>query len=272
MSWVKNHLDDADVRVVDCRFELSDPEAGLEAYRMGHIPGAVYFDLEKDLSAEPGEHGGRHPLPDPDEFAAKLGKAGIDSQITVVAYDDQGGMVASRLWWMLRYLGHEKVYVMDGSFSRWKQTGYPVSADIPTYRAASFTPQLRSDMAVDINQVKERKDRPGTVLIDSRDNRRYRGEVEPIDPVAGHIPGAINHFWKESLNEDGTWKSPAEQKERFKLLNQADEILVYCGSGVSACPNILALDEAGFQNVKLYVGSWSDWSSYQDNPVERDES
>lgn len=266
-EWLLDRLEDSSLRVVDCRFQLMDPQAGRRAYERDHIPGAVYFDLEKDLSAPVGEHGGRHPLPDPQTFAEKLGRAGIDDSITVVAYDDQRGMVASRLWWMLRYLGHEKVFVLNGNYSLWKEKGYPVTDEVPSFDIARFFPRIRTEMVVDMERVRDRIGRDEVIVIDSREGQRYRGETEPIDPVAGHIPSARNFFWGDCMREDGTWYDPSTQKKRFSGVNDDAEIIVYCGSGVSACPNILALCEAGYDQVKLYAGSWSDWCSYPDNPI-----
>jgi thiosulfate/3-mercaptopyruvate sulfurtransferase len=271
MEWVKERLESKDVRIADCRFVLGQPAHGREAYWVEHIPGAVYFDLEQDLSGPKQAHGGRHPLPDLAEFARKLGHAGIDEKITIAAYDDQGGAMASRFWWLLQYLGHTEVYVMDGSFSQWKAKGYPVTAELPAVEPRIFTPNLQGHMLISMEEVKQRIGKEGTVIIDSREAKRYKGIEETIDPVAGHIPRAVNYFWKDSLNEAGFWKSEAEQRERFRAVNPSDEIIVYCGSGVTACPNILALKEAGYRNVKLYAGSWSDWISYPENPIETDQ-
>lgn len=175
--------------------------------------------------------------------------------------------MASRFWWLLKYLGHDEVYILDKGYSAWKEAGYPVTEELPVEQQAVFTPKVRSEMLVNVEQVKDRLKRPGTVLVDSREEKRYLGLEETIDPVAGHIPGAKQYFWKEGLQASGGWKDDSEQKARFADLRNADELIVYCGSGVTACPNVLALSEAGFDNVKLYAGSWSDWISYKDNPV-----
>lgn len=267
LSWLKEHLQDADLVIVDCRFVLGQPESGQTLYRESHLPGAIYLDLERDLSGPKREHGGRHPLPDIDEFARTMGRAGIDRSKTVVAYDDQGGAMASRLWWMLRYAGHPRVYVLDGGFSAWKAAGYPVTAEQPVPKPTTFEPQVQADLLLGMEHVRARLGKPGTTIIDSREKKRYLGLEEAIDPVAGHIPGAVNRFWKDALDENGRWKDAAGQRERFAGIDPEKEIVVYCGSGVTACPNVLALEEAGFRNVKLYAGSWSDWISYKDNPV-----
>ncbi|TJY39566.1 sulfurtransferase [Cohnella pontilimi] len=268
MKWLLARLYEPDLVIVDCRYQLNDSSAGRAAYEQGYIPGAVYFDLSKDLSSPVSEHGGRHPLPDIATFADKLGKAGIDETIRVVAYDDQGGMNASRFWWLLKYLGHEKVYLLDEGFTAWKNAGYPVTNAAPPIRVPKkFTPRPQPDMLADMEDVRTAVRDRTSVLVDSREHKRYIGQEEPIDRIAGHIPTARNRFWKDNVNADGKWKTVEELQERFHDVNNHDNIIVYCGSGVSACPNVVALDEAGFRNVKLYAGSWSDWISYRENPV-----
>jgi thiosulfate/3-mercaptopyruvate sulfurtransferase len=266
-AWLHEHLNDPQVVVVDCRFALMQPELGQQQYQTSHIPGAYYLDLDRDLSSPVGEHGGRHPLPDPEAFGAKLRAIGVNSQspegsTLVVAYDDSRLAFASRLWWLLRYFGHHNVAVLDGGFAAWQAAGYPVTADVPTPQAGNFTPQPHPEQVVDIEVVKAQKDLPNVVLIDSREGDRYRGEREPIDPVAGHIPGAVNYPWQEVTNEQGYLRPVAEQRDRWTEVAPDQEILVYCGSGVSACVNLLSLELAGMSQGKLYVGSWSDWCSY----------
>jgi thiosulfate/3-mercaptopyruvate sulfurtransferase len=266
-EWLFEHGNDADIVIVDCRFALGQPSSGKDAYEQDHIPGAYYLDLEKDMSGPKEPHGGRHPLPNIDEFAAKLSRIGIDDHTTVVAYDDQGGAMASRLWWILKYLGHDDVYVLDGGYAKWKQAGYPTTDEPPLEHPTAFKPQVRKEMLARMEDVKARIGRAGTVIIDSREAKRYLGLEEPIDPVAGHVPSARNYFWKDSLDSDGNWLPGEQQAARFSGLKDAEEIIVYCGSGVTACPNVLALSEAGLQGVKLYSGSWSDWISYKENPI-----
>ncbi|PWV97381.1 thiosulfate/3-mercaptopyruvate sulfurtransferase [Paenibacillus cellulosilyticus] len=265
------HLGDDSLAIVDCRFQLGKPDAGREAYEESHIPGAIYLDLEKDLSGplDPDGEGGRHPLPDAAQLTGTLSRAGIGNDTVVVAYDDQGGAMASRLWWLLKYLGHEKVYVLDESFSAWVNVGNPVSAEIPTPAPKQFLAEVQHSKLIEMDEVREKLEEDGVKLIDSRDGARYRGEVEPIDKKAGHIPGAMNLFWGEGRTADGTWKSPEQHAARFEQagLAKADEIIVYCGSGVTATPNVMALEEAGYTRVRLYAGSWSDWISYEGNPV-----
>lgn len=271
MDAVRDRLNDPDTVIADCRFVLGQPLSGQQAYREAHLPGAVYFDLERDLSGPKREHGGRHPLPGLEELARKLGEAGIDEHVTVIAYDDQDGAMASRLWWLLRYMGHDRVMVMEGGFSRWRAAGNPVTAEQTALRKArSFTARIRPELVVGVEEVRGMLDRAGrdVVLIDSREEKRYLGEEEAIDPAAGHIPGAVNRFWKDNLEPDGSWKHGDALLGRFgDLLAKGRELIVYCGSGVTACPNVLALAEAGRPDAKLYLGSWSDWVSYSENPV-----
>lgn len=267
MEWLKDHLGDNNIRIIDCRFDLSQPEKGLSSYIRNHIDGALFFDLDKDLSSDVQEHGGRHPLPRIEEIAEKLSTAGIDGETRVIAYDDHGGPFASRFWWMLRYLGHEKVHVLNGGFSEWEGRGYPVSEEIVHLETKTFRANIQSDLLIEMEELKSKLDK--VQLLDSRELMRYEGREEPIDKIAGRIPGAMHFFWKDCFNDDGTWKSNDEQTERLRELDKAKETVVYCGSGVSACPNVLMLKEAGFQNVRLYVGSWSDWITYE-NPIETD--
>jgi len=268
VEWLYEHLGSEQLRIVDCRFSLQDPLAGRRAFEAGHIPGALFLDLEKDLSApvRPDRRGGRHPLPAPEVLAETLGRAGIGNQHFVVAYDEPpaGGMYAPHLWWLLRWLGHDQVAVLDGGIKAWKEAGYEVSTSAVEYAPTLFRPSPRPEMVVDADYVAHRP--ADAVLIDSRAPERYRGEVEPIDPMAGHIPGAINRDWLDSLDATGRFKPAEAQRERFEGLE--GEIIVYCGSGVSATANLLALAVAG-KRAKLYAGSWSDWVSDPSRPVSR---
>lgn len=254
--------------IVDTRFNLSEPEEGYKHYLEGHLPGAVYVDLEKHLSAKIEKHGGRHPLPDIDILAKTLGKLGISNDSKVVIYDDQGGMNASRLWWLLNYIGVPDAAVLDGGWTKWTSEINLLTTVVPNPTPKTLLPQINNNWKwVDHLEVKKKLNQTDTILIDSRENPRYLGEFEPIDPVAGHIPGAKNYFWKDVLNEKGRWKEREELITHFSDIPLSKEVIVYCGSGVSACPNILGLREAGYSNVKLYAGSWSDWISYPTNPV-----
>lgn len=267
-EWLVEQLHNKDVKIVDCRFALGNPTQGESLYQESHVPGAFYFDLEKQLSAPVSEHGGRHPLPEIEQFKLEVEKVGIDRSKTVVAYDGGEGQFASRFWWLLTYLGHEKVYVLNEGFKGWTKAGYPITNEIPELESTSFNLNIREDMLASYEEVKEivdqKKDSP--ILIDSRDESRYKGEIEPIDRIAGHIPRAINRCWIDGM-EQGSFKDSEEQKKRFADLNKEEPIIVYCGSGVTATPNYIALKMAGFKDVRLYAGSYSDWVSYEENPV-----
>ncbi|MDJ0695918.1 sulfurtransferase [Mastigocoleus sp. MO_188.B34] len=262
-EWLSKHLEDPDVVIVDCRFSLPDPQLGRKQYQTSHIDGAYYLDLNEDLSSPVKEHGGRHPLPNITELANKLSKMGVNFQKTlVVAYDDSRLAFASRLWWLLRYLGHDHVAVLNGGFAAWDKAGYPLTEKIPPIEQAKFDPQIQSNIKVDINGVKNRKNLPGVTLVDSRDRDRYEGIREPIDKIAGHIDGAVNYPWKEVTDENGYVIPQTELRRRWLDLEGKEEILVYCGSGVTACVNLLSLELAQIHTGKLYAGSWSDWISY----------
>ncbi|KHF38180.1 sulfurtransferase [Halalkalibacter okhensis] len=270
-TWLHSELEknQANYIIVDTRFQLADPGAGKIAYEKGHLPGAFYVDLEQDLSSSIREHGGRHPLPNIGDLALKLGNIGISKDAKVVVYDDLTGMVASRFWWLLKHLGHEEVAVLNGGFSAWVKEGYELTTDIPKTEPKTFQVQLSDDFSfVKASDVFENLNNKDRILIDSRELNRFKGKEEPIDPIAGHIPGAINYFWKDVLMNDGTWKESEELLNHFSGLPKSKEIIVYCGSGISACPNVLALKKAGFSNVKLYSGSWSDWITHKDYPIE----
>jgi thiosulfate/3-mercaptopyruvate sulfurtransferase len=267
-QWLAARLYESDIVIADCKFDLADPEAGQQAYDREHIPGAFYFHMEKDLSGPKGAHGGRHPLPSIEQLSRKLSKAGIDDKITVIAYDDQGGAMASRFWWLLHYLGHRQTYILNGGFSKWKAGGYPVTSEAPVVLAPrSFQPNPQLYKLITMEEVKQRLGKTETILIDSREENRYRGIEEPIDKTAGHIPGAVNDFWKNGLDDGGGWAEADMQRRRFAHIDSDKEVIVYCGSGITACPNVIALEEAGFGNVKLYAGSWSDWISYPENAI-----
>ncbi|MFK4475396.1 thiosulfate/3-mercaptopyruvate sulfurtransferase [Paenibacillus sp. RC73] len=269
--WLLARLYEPDIIVADCRSLLGQAGAGRAQFNEDHIPGAIHFDLEEDLTAPLGEHGGRHPLPYADTLAARLSRAGINADSRIIAYDDQGGMMASRFWWLLRYLGHEQVYVLDESYSAWKEAKFPVTADQPIRIPSTFVANVQPQMLATMQEVQRVSAGSVTVgsytLIDSRERPRYLGLEEPIDQAAGHIPGAVNFFWKEVLNEKGILKNVEQLEKHFASLDRNAEIIVYCGSGVSACPNVLALGEAGFSKVRLYPGSWSDWISYEENSI-----
>lgn len=262
-QWLREQLDNPQVVIVDCRFQLGDPNWGEESYRQSHIKGAYYLNLDRDLSSEVQSHGGRHPLPDNNVLAQKFAQMGIiKNETLVVAYDDSRFAFASRLWWLLRYLGHDSVVLLDGGWNDWLEHNYLVSNLAPAKRIGNFTPQPNLDWLVDIDRVKQVWNNDDVIVVDSRDRDRYLGQREPIDPVAGSIPGAVNSPWKQVSDESGYLQPLAIQQQLWQDYQQASEIIVYCGSGVTACVNLFSLSMAGLTNTKLYPGGWSDWCSW----------
>jgi thiosulfate/3-mercaptopyruvate sulfurtransferase len=266
-AWLWEHLNEPGLVVIDCRFALTNPDQGRRQYEQGHVPGAVYFDLNQDLSSPVQAHGGRHPLPNWDDFVARLEAAGVSSgngtpPTRIVAYDDSRFAFAARLWWLLKYLGHDAVAVLDGGFRAWQQADYPISTAIPQPQPGQFHPFPKANWVVTREEVQQRKDQDDVVLIDSRAPERFRGEVEPIDPVAGSIPGAVNYFWQAVTDDQGKMRPAAELAQHWSGVKDTAEVMVYCGSGVTACVNLLAQTLAGQPMGKLYVGGWSDWCSY----------
>lgn len=263
------HLDDPEWVVVDCRFSLADTEAGRRAYRQAHIPGAVYGHLDEDLSGPPATDHGRHPLPTPEALRALFGRLGIDGEKQVAAYDNVGGIVAARLWWMLRYMGHNAAAVLDGGWTAWEEAGLPTAAGVEANEAASFEGEPRRKWLVLAEElVPETK--AGKRLIDARAPERFRGEEEPLDPVAGRIPGAVNYPYGRNLDEDGNFVPPEQLRQQIEAIlegSEPDTAIHYCGSGVSACQNLLAQAHAGLPAGRLYAGSWSDWITDPERPV-----
>lgn len=259
------------VVLFDCRFQLQDPNAGRAAYEASHIPGAVYLDLNQDMSSKPSEHGGRHPLPDTDRLAATFSAAGVSHDVTVVVYDANEGM-AARAWWLLQYLGHKDVLVLNGGWSAWNNGEYPVTDLIPTPQAQQFVPDVQHHWVASVGDVELWLEVGGNVrLIDARAPERYRGDIEPLDPAAGHIPDAVNHPWNDNFTETGYWKNAEQLYTALAPLmgeqNEMPSSIMYCGSGVTACNNVLAAVLAGLPRPQLYAGSWSDWCSYPDHPI-----
>jgi thiosulfate/3-mercaptopyruvate sulfurtransferase len=253
---------DLDVAIVDCRFALTEPEIGRQQYLKAHIPGAYYLDLNRDLSSPVGTHGGRHPLPDTSGFEDKLAQIGISDRTLVVAYDDSRFAFAARLWWLLRYYGHDRVAVLDGGYSNWVKAGYPVTADLPaSAMRGNLRLQPQPERIVEIELVRAIQNSSAHILIDSREADRYLGKIEPIDPRAGHIPGAVNYPWQDVSTPDGFVLTVERHRDRWAAISPELEPIVYCGSGVTACVNLLSLELAGI-SAKLYPGSWSDWCSY----------
>jgi len=266
-------LADPDWVVFDCRHDLADPARGRADYEKSHIPGARFLHLDEDLSAPKTGTNGRHPLPDPDALAAKLGQAGVDSRKQVVAYDAQGGMIAARLWWLLRWLGHLPVAVLDGGWNQWAAEGRPQSAEIPLPPPTQFSGKVNSSW-VGADLVRSRLYDPGMVLVDARAPDRFRGQNETLDPVGGRIPGARNRYFRDNLDANDRFKTPEALREEFGTLlgpAGAENVVNYCGSGVSACHNLLAMEVAGQRGARLYPGSWSEWCADPLRPVESGE-
>jgi len=264
------HLDDPDWRIVDCRFVLSDLTAGLRAYHAGHIPGAVYAHLEDDLSSPVTPDTGRHPLPNPKTLAEKLGGWGISNKSQVIVYDATFGAVAARLWWLLRWLGHEAVAVLDGDIRKWEREKRAITTELPVVERAPFHPTINNKLWVDTSHVEEIVGGRSGLIIDARAEERFKGEVEPFDKVAGHIPGAINVSFEDNLDFSGEFLSVEELREayaeRIGELAPAD-VVQMCGSGVTACHNALAMEHAGLAGSRVYIGSWSEWITDPSRPI-----
>jgi thiosulfate/3-mercaptopyruvate sulfurtransferase len=266
------HLADPDWLVVDCRFELGKPERGEDAYRAGHIPHAIYAHLDRDLAAPITPTSGRHPLPQPDQFAATLTRWGMTSSTQVVAYDADNAAYAARLWWLLRWVGHEAVAVLDGGFKAWIAAGLPTSTEVARRRAGHFVARPNRDLWLDTGEVAERAQRADWRLLDARAPERFAGKVEPIDAVAGHVPGARNHPFATNLGSDGRFAPVQELRQRFAQSQDGvadDHTIVMCGSGVTACNLLLAMEAAGKRGARLYAGSWSEWIREPSRPVEK---
>ena len=262
---------DPDWVIADCRFDLGNPQAGVAAWRAGHIPGAIHVDLERDLALPVSAGTGRHPLPSPEAFAATLSRLGIGNRARVVCYDAGNGAYASRLWWMLRHVGHDAVQVLDGGFAAWVGEGRPVATDDRPRAAARFVANPRPAMLCDVSQVTAAL-AGGELLVDVRGAERFRGEVEPLDAVAGHVPGAVNLPFLQNLGADGRFRAPAEIAELWRSQTGAlpsRAPICMCGSGVTACQGLLALEIAGIGNGRLYAGSWSEWIRDPARPIAR---
>lgn len=263
------HLYDPQWVIFDCRFALTRPESGRQAYAKAHIPGARYAHLNDDLSRAITPGSGRHPLPDPGLLAGKLGRWGVDQAKQVVVYDDSYGAMAVRLWWLLRWLGHDAVALLDGGFPAWLKQGRELSAEIPVIHPTKFHPAPDNSLWVDSNGMLEAL-RQERVIIDARPEARFLGLIEPLDRVAGHIPGSLNSPFEDNLDMRGNFLKAEELRAQYEsLLHGAapDEVIHMCGSGVTACHNLLALEIAGLPGGKLYVGSWSEWITDPSRPM-----
>ena len=264
------HFDDPAWVIVDVRHELSQPDTWGEAqYRAGHVPGAVFAHLDRDLSGTKTGRNGRHPLPEPGTFAATLSRLGIGNDKQVVAYDQRNGAYAARLWWMLRWLGHDAVAVLDGGFEAWQRAGLPIATDVPAPSPARFAIR-RTGPTIETPRVEAALATGALLLIDARGAERYRGDVEPLDPVAGHIPGAVSRPFTANLDAEGRFRPPSALKDEFAAIvagRPLDAVVHQCGSGVTACHNLLAMEIAGMTGTQLYPGSWSEWCADPARPV-----
>ena len=274
-SELQQLMEQGDLFIADCGFDLAAPEAGREAYASGHIPGARYVHLDEDLSAPMSGSNGRHPLPDPALFAAKLRAEGLRKGQQVIAYDDAGGPYAARLWWLLRWVGHDAVAVLDGGKQAWQALGGGLEqggAPVPPGDFVAAAPDLAT--IVDADHVQGNIATGAQLVIDARTPERFRGDPNPLDPVSGHIPGARNRWFKDNLGPDGRFKTPDTLAGEFAAVlagKAADAAILQCGSGVTACHNALAMAVAGLQGAKLYPGSWSEWITDTSRPVEQGE-
>ena len=264
------HLDDPKWVVFDTRHDLMDHAKGRRAYEAGHIPGAYFLDTESDLAGPKTGKNGRHPLPDLDEFAAKMNQRGVAPGVRVVVYDDMSGNFALRLWWMLGWMGHDQVALLDGGYPHWEKEGRPVTKEVPPPRTGQFVPRPHLGGVVDAAFVERFREDPSIKLLDARNAERFAGMNETVDPVAGHIPGAINRFWQKNLNPDGRFKKPEQLRAEYADLlgaTPAESVVHMCGSGVTSCHNMFALTLAGLSPGRLYPGSWSEWIADPSRPI-----
>lgn len=269
-ATLANHVNDPSWVVVDCRFDLTNPDRGEEMYREAHIPGARYAHLDRHLSGAKTGKNGRHPLPDSDVICRNFSDLGISPSMQVIAYDADNGMFAARLWWMLRWMGHDAVAVLNGGFARWQRDGRPVRGGVESSTPGNFKGSPRPGWRLTVDEVVSGLGNPGRLLVDARTSERYRGIGETLDKVGGHIPGAANYFYGQNLAEDKTFKPAGDLRAQWSPILEGREpkdVVVYCGSGVTACHNLLALEHAGIHGVRIFPGSWSEWSADPGRPV-----
>lgn len=272
-AQLAEHIDDPQWIIFDCRFTLTDAAAGKHAYKEGHISGAHYAHLNEDLSGPITSTSGRHPLPDPELLASKFGAWGVDERKQVVVYDASFGAMAARLWWLLRWLGHHNVALLDGGLPRWQREGFPISADMPTIQTTKFRARLNAGLVVDAGEIERIRTDNNYRLFDARAEERFSGAVEPLDKISGHIPGAVNLPWEDNLDFGGNFQTPEELQESYahQLGRVVPEHVIHmCGSGVTACHNIIAMEHAGLRGAKLYAGSWSEWITDPNRAVAKD--
>jgi thiosulfate/3-mercaptopyruvate sulfurtransferase len=269
---LKAHLGNPNWLVLDCRFDLANPSWGEEQYLAGHVPGAVYAHLDRDMSGPKTGMNGRHPLPSHEEMIRRFGTMGVGADTQVVVYDADSGMHASRLWWMLRYMGHDAVALVDGGWARWTREGGAVEPGRVVPEPKPFKGFPRAEWRLTADEVLRGLGAQDRLLVDARSNERFHGQGETLDPVAGHIPGAASAFFQNNLNPDKTFKSAAELRAHWSATlggHEPTEVVCYCGSGVTACHNLLALEIAGLGGARIFPGSWSEWCADPSRPVER---
>jgi len=258
--------------IADCRYNLNDEGWGRAQYEIAHIPGAVFVDVAHDLAGPRTGTNGRHPLPSIEDMAATFGRLGIADATQVIAYDQEAGAFASRLWWMLRYLGHEAVAVLDGGFAKWMRERRSVRDGAEMRPPARFTPRVRKEMRVTVEETLAHVNDPSVLLIDARSPERYAGKPDPLDTIYGHIPGARNRYYRQNVDDAGMMRSAGELRADFEQVLEgtpASQAVMYCGSGITACHNLLAMEHAGLRGARLFAGSWSEWESDPNRPVER---
>ncbi|MAR78109.1 MAG: sulfurtransferase [Gammaproteobacteria bacterium] len=265
-----NSLQDENTLVFDCRCDIKDTTYGIQAYTEGHIPGSIYVNVDTDLASEKTPSSGRHPLPDADALSEKLSQWGLSSEKQAVIYDDASGAFAGRMWWILKWLGHKKVAVLDGGLGSYMSIGGKLTTDETIFEKNIFTPNIQSEMVVEITDVEEAQYKMNKLIIDARSKERYLGIKDLVDPIAGHVPGAISHPLSLNLNKDGKFRSPEDLKLAFDKIiadTTSENVISMCGSGITACHNILAMEIAGIKGIKLYVGSWSEWITDKSRPI-----
>jgi thiosulfate/3-mercaptopyruvate sulfurtransferase len=267
---LKNNIDNKDFIIFDCRCDVKDSAYGIQAYTEGHIPNSIFVDIDSDLASEKTVTSGRHPLPDADTLSEKLSQWGLNSSKQAVVYDDAGGAFAGRMWWVLKWLGHTNVAVLDGALGGWMASGGKLTDGNTVFERSVFTSNTQDDMYVSINDVEDAQYKMDKLIIDARSKERYLGIKDPVDPIAGHVPGAISYPLGQNLDKKGHFKSAEELKHSFSKLigeTESSDIISMCGSGITACHNILALEIAGIRGIKLYVGSWSEWIMDKSRPI-----
>ena len=269
VAELNENLNQQDWCIFDCRFLLKDPNGGLAKFNQGHIPGAQFADMDKDLSSAMTISSGRHPLPDPNEFIAKLQNWGVNNISQVICYDDMSGAFAARMWWLMKWLGHDDVAVLDGGIDKWTENNLPLEKNVQTRPKGTFVGQANNNMWVDINFIQEQLEQDKIHLLDARSSDRFTAKDTKTDPVAGHIPGARSFPFAGNLTKQGVFQSAQELQKRFASMFADDqtEVINMCGSGVTACHNLLAMSIAGLPMTRLYVGSWSEWIKEKGRPV-----